>query len=208
MFDCPRWYSIFAPTSFPETNRKGTQLAKKVDFKSFLIAKLRAASRKWPAFSEAKKKAKVGVTTVFCEDDMTLTATPDNGDPSFTIKVYKKAQNRERVAYKCAYCGKLFFDYEYLPVLKGKNKGVLKKTAIVALDHRIPIVDPTTGFEVNAVTGEGDWTTYIMRLFFGELQVLCNYPGERNGTQSCHHIKTAQEKAVEAERRRKEKGKH
>ena len=162
-------------------------MAKELDFKNFLIGKLRAASRKWPPYNEAKKKAKVNVTVVFCEEDMTLTAVPDTGEPSFTITVYKKAQNRERVAYRCASCGRLFFEYEYLPFKSGKLKGKLKKTNIIATDHIEPVV---------SLDGFSDWNTFIQRLFFGKLQILCNYPGERNGKKSCHHIKTAKENEV------------
>ena len=171
------------------------------DFKRYLVGKLRAATRNVPWFNECKKNAKVNVTAVFCEEDMTLTGIPEDGSPSFTIKVYKKAQSRERNAYRCAKCGRLFFDYENLP----SKKGGLKKTPNMAIDHVDPIV-ALDGFEKDPVTGDYDWTLYIRKMFFGKLQLLCNYKGLRDGVESCHHIKTREEKIEGAKnRKRKEK---
>ena len=95
--------------------------------------------------------------------------------------------------YRCKSCGRLFFDYEYLPT----KKGGLKKKAMVAIDHVEPIVDPARGFV--------GWDEYIKRMFEGELQVLCNYSGLRDGKPSCHYVKTAEEKSVATGRRQAEK---
>lgn len=168
------------------------------DLHNFLVGKLRSATRKWPPYNEVKAAAKVPVTVEYIEnsDGKFLKATTQT-EPSEVIwvKVYKKMQNRDRVMFKCACCGRLFFDYEYLPT----KKGGIKKKPMLAVDHRIPAVDPATGFT--------DWSNYINRLFCdpSNLQLLCNYSGLREGKPSCHAAKTAAEKAIEAERRRNEK---
>jgi hypothetical protein len=167
---------------------------KPLDLKGYLIAKLRSASRKWPPTNEAKKKMKVEVRVEFDEKSMMLKVFLDNGKLYQELPVIKKAQSRDRVMYRCEQCGRLFFDYE---ILKNK-KGTLKKTAIVAIDHVNPIIDPAVGFV--------SWDVYIDRMFNGDLQILCNYPGERDGVESCHHIKTAVERGIMAERIAKEKG--
>lgn len=167
---------------------------------TYLVGKLRAATRKWPPFNQAKAAAKVTVTVDYIEKDgkkwlkATVTENKFNhkiGDEIW-VQVHKNCQSRDRVMYHCIECGRLFFDYEYLPSKKG-----LKKTNMMAVDHIDPVVDPSVGFV--------DWNTYIPRMFEGQLQILCNYSGFRDGKQSCHHIKTAAEKAIEAERRRNEK---
>jgi hypothetical protein len=174
-----------------------------LDLHAYLVGKLRAATRKWPPFNQIKAAAKVQVTVAYIEKPdgtqwlkATVTENKFNhkiGDEVW-VQVYKNMQSRDRVMYHCAECQKLFFDYEYL---KKKKGGGLKKTSMTAVDHIAPCVDPNVGF-VN-------WDVYIKRMFEGELQVLCNYPGLRDGVQSCHHRKTATEKATDAERRRKEK---
>jgi hypothetical protein len=171
-------------------------MAKRQEFNldNFLIGKLRAASRKYPNFNEAKKLAKVPVKVEYCEGDDFVTVYPlDKSMPPFKVKVHKKAQNRERVMYKCAHCGRLFFDYEFLP----KKKGGVKKTSMVAIDHIEPVV-PTDSDKIS-------WDDYIDRLFcpVSNLQVLCNYPGEYNGVKSCHAIKTK----AEQQERKEHKGK-
>jgi hypothetical protein len=167
---------------------------RKFNLHSYLAGKLRSASRKWPPLNEAKKAAKVPVRVEFDEKLMVLRAYDESGKLLVTVPVCKKGQSRDRVMYRCAQCKRLFFDYEYLKTKAGK----VKKTAMIALDHIMPVVDPHRGFE--------SWDVYIDRLFNGAIQVLCNYPGLRDGVQSCHHIKTAMEKAIQAERLRQEKG--
>lgn len=152
---------------------------KEFRLKEYLIGKLRSATRGHPRFTEAKQKAKVNVKVVFNEQEMLAYVTPEKGKP-FTVKVYKKMQNRERVMFRCAECGKLFFDYMYLPT---KKKGKFKKTAMTAIDHIESVVPVDVGFTT--------WDSYIERLYEGELQVLCNYPGELDGVKSCHKIKTS-----------------
>lgn len=97
----------------------------------------------------------------------------------------KHDKDLRRVHYECATCKGMFFD----------RKGAKE----IAVDHIDPVVDPEVG--------STDYHTYIQRLFCSvdNLQVLCNYKGERNGKKSCHKIKTAEENARrrEAEARRK-----
>jgi|WetSurMetagenome_2_1015567.scaffolds.fasta_scaffold60376_3 hypothetical protein len=156
---------------------------KEFRFKEYLIGKLRSATRGHPRFTEAKEKAKVKVKVVYNPGDSFVTVTPEKGKP-FKVKIYKKMANRDRVMYRCAECGRLFFDYMYLPTTK---KGVFKKRKMVAIDHISPIILPEFGFQ--------NWQIYIERLFDGELQILCNYPGEVDGVKSCHAKKTAGENA-------------
>ena len=92
----------------------------------------------------------------------------------------KKARTR-RGFYMCASC-----EEEVPATLKGSKGRV--KNAIV--DHIKPIIDPEVGF-----TG---WDDTINSMFCEEdnLQVLCN---------SCHAVKTKQEREASKERRRKER---
>jgi len=62
----------------------------------------------------------------------------------------------------------------------------------IAVDHIIPVEDLEHGWQ-----GAG---VYVERLFchIDNLQVLCNYKGERDGLKSCHKIKTAEEAAIRA----------
>lgn len=182
---------------------------KPLDLHNYLIGKLRAASQKWPETYMVKDRVTVKVKVSYTDgDDFVTVMAPEteltlaSGEKyiskaqTFTVKIHKKAQNRERVMRMCEKCKRLFFDYEYLPT----KKGVLKKTTITAADHILPIICPTTGFV--------DWNQYVTRMFPGlsGLQILCNYPDERDGVISCHHAKTAAERGVMAERIRKEKG--
>lgn len=82
---------------------------------------------------------------------------------------------------RCAECK------EEVPVTAHKNGKKVKNTFI---DHIDPIVDPEVGFT--------SWDDFIERLFCEEhnLQVLCG---------DCHEKKTLEERAIAAERRRKEK---
>ena len=175
----------------------------------YLIGKLRSASQKWPGTYNIKKRVRVNVTVQYNPGNNFVTVvapkteyTLANGEKrispaqTFSVPIIKKAQNRDRVMYVCEKCGRLFFDYEYLMTKKGN----VKKTTIIAIDHIFPIVSPDCGFI--------DWAVYINRLFPGSsgLQLLCNYPDERDGTLSCHRIKTTEEKGVAAARVRAEKG--
>lgn len=60
----------------------------------------------------------------------------------------------------------------------------------VFVDHIIPVVDPETGFM--------SWDEYIQRMFSDSenFQVLCD---------DCHTAKTAAERAVSTERKKKDK---
>lgn len=174
---------------------KKPKKSRPLDLHAYLVGKLRAATRKWPPFNQVKAASKVAVTAEYIEtaDGKFLRATVASTGEVVLVPVHKQMQNRERVMYRCKECERLFFDYEYLPT----KKGGLKKTAMIAIDHVQPIVDPKVGFV--------DWDVYIKRMFEGELQVLCNYPGLRDGKPSCHHAKTALEKGDAVERRRAEK---
>jgi hypothetical protein len=155
---------------------------KEFRLKEFLIGKLRAASKKYPPFNEAKKLAKVDVSVKYNPEDETLDVCTDQGE-RIRIKVVKKAQNRDRVMYRCAHCKELFFDYMYIL----DKDGEIKKKAMLAVDHIEPVV-PIGKEDVS-------WDEYIARLFcdVSNLQVLCNYPGVYNGKRSCHSKKTKEE---------------
>jgi len=167
---------------------------KEFRLKEFIVGKLRAATRKFPSFNEAKKLAKVNVRVEYNNGDSFLTVFPENGDP-FSVSVHKKAQNRERVMYRCAMCGKLFFDYMYLI----NKKGVIKKMSMLAIDHVNPVV-PVDRDHIS-------WDDYITRLFcdVSNLQVLCNFKGEYNGERSCHSKKTKKEQQERAAHRAQKK---
>jgi hypothetical protein len=92
-----------------------------------------------------------------------------------------------RVHFECAMCGKMFLD----------RKGAKD----IAVDHREPVVPLDRPLS--------DLSEYINRLFCSvdNLQILCNYKGLRNGTNSCHKIKTAKEAATAAEHKRNAKSK-
>lgn len=87
----------------------------------------------------------------------------------------KNGKPMRRVWYKCAKCNKFFFD-----------KTGMREIAVDHIDPVVPLDRP--------LRGRGE---YVERLFcsIDNLQVLCNYKGERNGVKSCHKIKTAEEKA-------------
>lgn len=95
-----------------------------------------------------------------------------------------QTQKDARVArgmYKCAGCG------EHVPLSKREGR---KKVQNVFVDHIEPVVDPAIGFT--------SWDDYIERMFCEQdnLQVLC---------KSCHDKKSAEERTIGVERRRKEK---
>lgn len=88
-----------------------------------------------------------------------------------------------RGLYECAECK------EHVPTtVMDKDKG--RRIKNIAVDHTEPVIDPAIGFTT--------WDSFIERLFVevDKLQVLC---------LACHKKKTAEETAVAAERRRKEK---
>ncbi|MEM4380505.1 MAG: hypothetical protein QXL01_07490 [Thermoplasmatales archaeon] len=86
-----------------------------------------------------------------------------------------------RVHYKCAKCGRYFRD--------GGGE--------IAVDHIEPVISLEEGFR--------NFDEYIARLFCPQsnLQVLCNYKGERDGVKSCHKLKTAKERATATTYKRK-----
>ena len=160
------------------------------DLHTFLVGKLRSATRRCPPFNAVQAEAKIKVLSEYIEKpDGTKWLKVVINEEKFGysvgdelwIRVYKKLPSCDRVMFLCAACRKLFLSHEYLPKKKG---GGLKKTSMTAIDH----VDPVVGVE-----GFVDWNLYISRMFEGALQILCNYSGERDGVQSCHHIKTKQE---------------
>jgi hypothetical protein len=96
----------------------------------------------------------------------------------------KHGKKLRRVHFKCNKCGRFF-----------KNKG-----GEIAVDHIDPVVSIEDGF-VNM-------DVYINRLFctVDNLQVLCNYSGERDGLKSCHKIKTSEERTLAALNKKQKRG--
>ena len=100
-----------------------------------------------------------------------------------------------RIHYRCAHCGGLFRDKgveEYVD-----DGGEVKKRRFrgeIAVDHIDPVV-PVTGWD--------SFDGFVLRHFFGKLQVLCNYSGKENikkhGRPSCHAIKTKEENRLRRE---------
>ena len=90
----------------------------------------------------------------------------------------------KRGVYRCSGCGTIG------PASLPPKEGNKKRRKNILADHIEPIVDPAVGFV--------DWDTWIARAFVEEdkLQALC---------WQCHTDKTAEERAVATERRRKEK---
>lgn len=88
----------------------------------------------------------------------------------------KNGKKMKRVHYKCAMCGDFFMD-------KTGNREI-------AVDHIESIMCTKTGPTNNI-------DIIVRRLFcnLDNLQVLCNYKGERDGKLSCHRLKSSQEKA-------------
>lgn len=94
-----------------------------------------------------------------------------------------KAARVARGLYLCAICEK------HVPTtVYNEEKGKRVKNVIV--DHTDPVIDPKVGFTT--------WDSFIEGLFveIDKLQVIC---------KECHDIKTKEETAIAAERRRKEK---
>ena len=93
-------------------------------------------------------------------------------------------KNRAKVArgqYKCECCGE---------IVGPTRKDGRRRVHNIFVDHIDPIVDPAVGFE--------GWDKYIERMFCeaDNLQLIC---------KDCHDTKSAEERAVAVERRRKEK---
>lgn len=99
-----------------------------------------------------------------------------------------KKQQRGSQLYECEICSRLVYsgtserNYNAFRLLHPDVK--MEK---ISLDHKIPCLDPTKGFE--------DWNTYIERLFCTEsnFQVLC---------KTCHDKKTAGERALVSKHRK------
>jgi len=129
------------------------------DLKIFIQKELRRSFKKTPMYREAKAKAR----------------------EEFFVQA-KNGNMMRRVHYKCATCGKFFFD-----------KPGAKE---IAVDHIEPVISTKDGYQ--------NFTTYIERLFCSvdNLQVICNYKGERDGLRSCHKIKTKLEQEDAARNRR------
>lgn len=96
--------------------------------------------------------------------------------------VLKKARV-SRGFYLCSCCG------ESTPVTKVDSVS-RKRVKNVVVDHIEPVIPPEVGFTT--------WDSFIDRLFVEveKLQVLC---------LDCHKIKTSEETAIAAQRRREEK---
>lgn len=91
----------------------------------------------------------------------------------------------QRVHYKCAHCGELFRDKGVEEIVH--EDGTIEKRKFrgeIAVDHIDPVV-PVTGWD--------GYDGFIQRHYLGDVQVLCNYTGVRNGKKSCHSIKTQAE---------------
>jgi len=89
----------------------------------------------------------------------------------------------ERGVYLCAECKQLGPATVVVEGLRGR-----KNNAIV--DHIDPVIDPKVGFTT--------WDSFIGGLFceIDNLQIIC---------RACHLVKTAEETAIAAERRREDK---
>lgn len=97
------------------------------------------------------------------------------------INEVKKQARVKRGFYLCACCGEL---------VPNTIKEGRKRVQNIFVDHVDPIVDPEVGFV--------SWDTMIERMYCEaeNLQLLC---------KACHDNKSAEERAIAVERRRKEK---
>jgi hypothetical protein len=94
-----------------------------------------------------------------------------------------------RGQYMCSSCHSIVPTSVYGVYKSGKKKGKPRKIKNIVADHIEPVVDPHVGFQ--------GWDVYIKRMFIETgWQAIC---------RSCHSIKTAEESAIAAERRRDEK---
>lgn len=154
-----------------------------LNFKTWMISKLRSVSQRWPPIYEAKKRAKVYVTVEHVEGDF-FKVIPDEGE-AFVVEDDRLKSGR-RVMWRCNYCKLLWFDKRWE---KAKTGRWVKRSG-VAVDHVIPIVAPHhTGYT---------WDEFIDGLFHGETQVLCH---------CCHMLKSTieNEERTIGRRNRKEK---
>lgn len=99
------------------------------------------------------------------------------------FELSKHGKPLRRVRYRCAECGGLFLD----------KKGARE----IAVDHKDPVL---------SLLGWLGFDVYITRLFcnINNLQVLCNYKGEKDGKKACHKIKSALEVKKAAELRKRD----
>jgi len=151
-------------------------MAKKLDLKSFVISKLRSASRKWPPLYEQLKKATVYVDV---DIDAGIITVQETGEELLLkdFKEFRVKKSGRRKMIRCAKCKRLSFDKFWSKTLKGK----WRRMSATALDHIDPVV-PTSGWK--------SFDDFIDRLFNGKTQVLCH---------KCHSEKT---KGENSERRR------
>lgn len=115
----------------------------------------------------------------------------------------------KRVMYRCSECSELFPD-KFVKVENNKGKIVKKKA--FAVDHTIPVVDPSTG-KKKRPCGKTDWNEYIDRMFC-DIQIFDkgkdNYDSLLKGRTSilchvCHDKKTKEENTIRKETRKKTK---
>jgi hypothetical protein len=101
----------------------------------------------------------------------------------------KNGKPMRRIRYVCASCGGRFLDKP--------------RTKEIAVDHIIPII------QINKIynTLHEFIIDFVIGLFcsIDNLQILCNYAGERDGKKSCHKIKTANERKEAATFRKESK---
>ena len=90
--------------------------------------------------------------------------------------------------YSCAACKKQMGATAWRVYKSGKKKGKPRKIKNIVADHIEPVVDPHVGFQ--------GWDVYIKRMFI-EIgwQAIC---------LGCHKIKSAEESAIAAKRRKNE----
>jgi 5-methylcytosine-specific restriction endonuclease McrA len=162
---------------------KAKKPKKKLDLKSFLIAKLRNVSQKWPSIYGAKIAAKVYVTVTATALPSVWHVQPDGEREAFLVDDEKLKSGR-RVMFQCAYCKLLWFDKRWEKAQTGR----WVKRSGVDVDHVHPVV---------AVDHDGwSWDDYIKGMFEGEMQVLC---------KACHMCKSAIEQGERADARRERK---
>jgi hypothetical protein len=118
------------------------------------------------------------------------------------IIVYSKhGKPMERNAHECAHCHRIFQD-KHVETIKhddGTTEKV-KTKRVVAVDH----IDPVVALDRDM---DPYYSMLVARLYCGveNLQVLCNYPGKRDGVIACHKIKTKIENAKLAAYRKAKK---
>jgi hypothetical protein len=144
-------------------------------------SKLRELWRESDEYHNAYNAAKVEVFLSRNNGMMEFRYTKDDAPPFKVIPDDATLKAGRRVMFRCALCSRLFFDKSTYPK---KDKPVKN----MACDHVLPVVLPEEGFI--------DWNTFFQNLFHGELQILCNYPGEVDGQPSCHYVKTKAERDI------------